>query len=272
VATSPFRDAGALVTGASSGIGAAVAVALARDGARLCLTARRRDRLEEVAAACREAGSPSVALHDDDLADREAPARVFAAATKALGAVDVLVNDAGFAVPGLSEKADPDRVARMIDVNVGAHVALTRLALPGMLDRGRGWILTVSSMAGILPAPYQASYAGSKAFLLNWSESLREEVRPRGVRVTALCPGVTDTEFFVAAGYRGGSRYTDAKMPADRVARAGLRALARGKPRVVPGLTNRMLVFVGTRLSPRWLVQYVARRLMSRRTDRRGGT
>jgi short-subunit dehydrogenase len=175
------------------------------------------------------------------------------------------VLNAGFAVPGLFEKSSPERTAAMLQVNVGAHVALARLLLPGMLERKKGWILSVASMAGLMPAPYQSGYAGTKAFLLNWSESLREEVRFRGVRVTALCPGITDTEFFVAAGYRGSNKFTESKMPAATVARVGLRALAKGKPRVVPGALNKTLIFVGTRLSPRWFVQMVARKLMSRR-------
>ena len=263
--TSPYQGLGALVTGASSGIGAAVARLLAADGARLALTARRADRLLALVGECRALGSPAVQAIPDDLADRGAPARIAATAGAALGAVDVLVNNAGFAVPGLSERAPTERVTTMIEVNVTAHVALTRLLLPGMLERGTGYVLTVASMAGILPAPYQAGYAGTKAFLLNWSESLREEVRARGVRVTALCPGITDTEFFEAAGYKGSNKFTNSKMPAARVARAGLRALAKGRPRVVPGAINKTLAFVGMRLSPRWVVQAVARKLMARR-------
>ena len=133
------------------------------------------------------------------------------------------------------------------------------------LKAGTGYVLSVASMAGIMPAPYQAGYAGTKAFLLNWSESFREEVRSRGIRVTALCPGITDTEFFEAAGYRGANKFTSSKMPADRVAKAGLRALACDRPRVVPGVVNKILIFAGTRLSPRSLVQFVARKLMARR-------
>jgi short-subunit dehydrogenase len=267
---SAFRDARALVTGASSGIGAAVARRLAAAGARLVVTARRADRLESLAAECRALGAPEAhAFAGDaaDLADRAAPARVAAAATERLGGVDVLVNNAGFAVPGQAERSSTERTLRMIDVNVAAPVALTRLLLPPMLERRRGWILNVASMAGIMPAPWQASYAGTKAFLLNWSESVREEVRSRGVHVTALCPGITDTEFFEAAGYRGSNRFTKSRMPADRVAKAGLSALAKGKPRVVPGAINKTLIFVGTRLSPRWLVQRVAAGLMRRRPE-----
>jgi short-subunit dehydrogenase len=260
-----FRGVGALVTGASSGIGVAIARRLAGAGARLVLTARRGDRLEATAAECRAAGSPDVAVVEGDLADRAFPPRLAERATQALRGVDLLVLNAGFSVPGLSERASVERVERMIEVNVTSHVTLTRLLLPAMLERGRGWVLAVSSMAGILPAPFQSAYAGTKAFLLNWSESLREEVKDRGVVVTALCPGITDTEFFEAAGYRGSNRFTRSKMPAERVAKAGLAALAKRKPRVVPGALNKTLVFVGTRLSPRRVVQVVARKLMLRR-------
>jgi len=262
---SAFSGLGVLVTGASAGIGVALARRLADAGARLALSARRVDRLEETAAACRAAGAPEVHVIAADLGDRAAAERLAASATERLGAVDVLVNNAGFGVAGLSERAPTDRVTAMIDVNVVAPVALTRALLPGMLERRKGYVLNVASMAGILPAPFQAGYAGTKAFLLNWSESLREEVRARGVVVTALCPGVTDSEFFEVAGYRGSNKFLKHRMSADKVAAVGLAALARGKPRVVPGALNKTLVFVGTRLSPRWLTQSVARRLMVRR-------
>jgi uncharacterized protein len=265
VAASPFRDAGALVTGASSGIGVAIAKELAKSGARLALTARRAGLLEAVADECRELGSPAVAVIVDDLADPGAAARIAERATAVLNGVDVLVNNAGFAVPGLSERADPARVAAMIQVNCASPVALTRLLLPSMVERGRGWILNVSSMAGIVPAPFQAGYAGTKAFNLNWSESLREEVASRGVVVSALCPGVTDTEFFEAAGYRHLGKFMKYRMPAEPVAKAGIRALLRKKPRVVPGALNKALMFVGVRLAPRRLLQYVAGKLMGSR-------
>lgn len=262
---SPFRDVGALVTGASSGIGVEIAKQLARAGARLALTARRADRLEAVAQECRTLGSPSVTVIVEDLGDPATPVRLAEHATKALSGVDLLVNNAGFAVPGLSERASPERVAAMIELNIQAPVALTRALLPAMLDRRKGWILNVASMAGILPAPYQSSYAGTKAFLLNWSESLREEVLKRGVVVTALCPGITATEFFEVAGYKGMNGFMKMAMSPEPVARAGLRALVKSKPRVVPGALNKTIVFVGTRLAPRRLVQVVARKLMAQR-------
>lgn len=260
----PFRGARALVTGASSGIGADLARRLADQGCPLAITARRRDRLEALAVELSARGSPAVHVVVEDLADREAAARVAARARETLGGVDVLVNNAGFAAPGLTERVSLQRTLAMIDVNVVAPVVLTRLLLPAMLEARRGWILNVASVAGIGPAPYQAGYSGTKAFLLHFSESFREEVRDRGVVVTALCPGITDTEFFEAAGYRGSNRFLRWKATSDRVAVAGLRALARGRCRVVTGWQNRALVFT-TRFAPRWLIQRVAAGLMRRR-------
>ena len=264
----PFAGARALVTGASSGSGADVARQLADVGCALVVTARRADRLEALAVELRGRGAPAVHVVVEDLASREGAARVAAAATAALGGVDVLVNNAGFAVPGLTERAPLDRTLAMIDVNVVAPVILTRALLPAMLEARRGFVLNVASVAGIGPAPYQAGYSGSKAFLLHWSESFREEVRDRGVAVTALCPGITDTEFFEAAGYKGTNRFLRWKMSSERVARAGLAALARNRCRVVTGWQNKLLVFT-TRLSPRWLIQGVAARLMRRRSPGR---
>jgi short-subunit dehydrogenase len=257
-----YEGLGALVTGASSGIGKEIALELARLGARLVVSARRLERLEGIAEQCRSLGSPEVHVEPAELANREEVERLAERATKSLGAVDVLVANAGFGAAGLFERSDPDRLSEMIDVNVRAAVLLARALLPGMLDRGRGGVLAVSSMAGILPAPYQSAYAGTKAYLVNWAESVHQETKGRGVAVTALCPGVTATEFFEVAGYRATTKFLDSRMAPDRVARAGLRALSRGQVRVVPGFGNRLLVFLGMRLSSRRLVGWVSKRLM----------
>lgn len=249
------------MTGASSGIGAALARALARDGAALALSARRADRLDALAAECRALGAPAAHVVADDLGDVAGPARVAAAAVALLGGVDVLVNNAGFGVPGLSERMPLDRALAMVDVNVRAPLVLTRTLLPAMVERRRGWVLQVASVAGLAPSPYHAAYAGTKAFLANWAESMHEELRGRGVVVTALCPGVTDTEFFDAAGYPK-SGFLARRMSSEKVARVGLAALAKGRARAVPGLLNKLLVVVGTRLAPRGLTRRVAGRLM----------
>lgn len=259
-----YRDLGCLVTGASSGIGRHIAEQLAAQGARLVLTARREDRLEDVAQACRAAGASEVQVVVADLSDPGGPDDLFDKAVAALGHIDVLVNNAGFAVPGLFARSDLARTQAMLRVNVAAAVQLMRRAVPDMLRRKQGGVLTVSSVAGHQCAPYQAAYAGTKAFLLNLSNSVHQELKKTGVAVTALCPGVTDTEFFQAAGYRKLTGFLKWRMSPEKVARAGLRGLARGRMEVVPGFTNKMLLFT-QRFVPRSFAAAVSRRLMGGR-------
>jgi short-subunit dehydrogenase len=178
--------------------------------------------------------------------------------------VDVLVNNAGFAVPGLFASTDLERTVRLIQVNVTASVVLARLLLPGMVERDHGGLLTVASMAAYQAAPYQSAYAGSKAFLLNFSDGLHQEYKHTRVAITALCPGVTDTEFFDAAGYRKFTGFTQRRMPSMRVAKAGLAGLAKGRMEVVPGFGNRLLLFA-ERFCSRRFVASLSRRLMGGR-------
>jgi uncharacterized protein len=259
-----FRDLRCLVTGASAGIGREIARALAREGARLALTARRADRLEALAAEARDAGAPEVHVLAFDLAEADAPDLLADAAEAALGGVDLLVNNAGFAVPGSFQRSDPERTRAMLRVNVEAPTRLMRRLLPPMAARGHGAVLNVSSLAAFQPAPFQAAYAGTKAYLLNLSESVHQEALRDGVLVTALCPGVTDTEFFDAAGYRRLGRFMEHRMPADRVARIALAALRKGRMTVVCGVKNRVLLFI-ERFAPRTFVAAVSRRLMAGR-------
>lgn len=261
-----FEDLGCLVTGASAGIGREIARLLADEGARIVVTARRRDRLE---ALCRELsarGAREAHPLEADLADPGAVDEVVRGAETALGAVDVLVNNAGFSVPGPLVRTSAERTDAMLAVNVVAATRLLHRLLPGMVQRDRGGVLTVASLAGFQAAPYQSAYAGTKAYLLNLSESVYQETKHTNVAVTALCPGVTDTEFFDAAGYRDLGAFLKHRMPAVRVARAGLDGLRRGRMTVVPGLLNRALLFV-QRFTPRRMVGEVSRRLMrGRRT------
>jgi short-subunit dehydrogenase len=259
-----YRGLGCLVTGASSGIGREIARALADEGARVVGTARRAERLEELAAELKGRGAPEAHVLVADLAETGEAARVAAEATRLLGAVDVLVNNAGFSVPGAYATSDPERTLRMVRVNVDATVVLTRTLLPGMIERKRGGVLTVSSVAGFQAAPYQAGYAGTKAFLLVFSDSIHQETKASGVSVTALCPGVTDTEFFDVAGYRHLGKFMRWRADAAKVARAGLRGLRRGKMDVVPGPLNKSLVFVQRFFSRRFAAS-VSRRLMASR-------
>ncbi|MDJ0520603.1 MAG: SDR family oxidoreductase [Planctomycetota bacterium] len=259
-----YRDLGCLVTGASSGIGADIARLLAREGARLVLTARREDRLRELADECTELGAIAAWPIVADLDEPGAPEHVATMAENHLGHVDVLINNAGFAVPGLFASTDLERTLSMIRVNVMASVELAHRLLPGMVRRKTGGILNVASMASFQAAPYQSAYAGTKAFLLNWSDGLHQEYKHTGVAITALCPGVTDTEFFDAAGYPKAAGILKWRAECLPVAELGVRALARGRMEAVPGVLNKVLLFI-QRLMPRTLVADVSRRLMGGR-------
>ena len=256
-----WQGRGVLITGASSGIGACMAELLGQAGARLVLTARRFDRLREVAARAEAAGSSEAHVVEADLSVEADVMRVAEHAVDRLGAVEVLINNAGFAVPGRADRSNAQRTQALLRVNVEACVLLAQRFLPDMVARKAGGILNVASVAGFQCAPFQASYAGSKAFLLNWSNSLHQEMRGTGVRITALCPGVTDTEFFDAAGYRNLTGFLNARMPVEPVSRAGLDAFARGRMEVVPGFSNKAIVFA-QRFVPRTWAARVARWLM----------
>lgn len=225
----------ALVTGASSGIGRALALRLARAGYDLVLVSRDEARLREVAA---QAGVPC-RLIAQDLAAPDAAARVV---ERLEGAeVDVLVNNAGFGLHG--DFADTELAAEkaMIETQVVAPVALTKLLLPGMKARGRGRILNVGSVYSYGPAPHQAIYGATKAFLLSFSAALRGELVGTGVTVTALLPGLTRTEFHSRAGI--GAKGLKG-MPADEVAEAGYRAMEAGKAVVITGGLNKVFVLL----------------------------
>ncbi len=259
-----FDDLGCLVTGASSGIGREIALLLADRHARICVTARRGDRLQALLPILLERGAKTAHAIEADLSVPQGAEHVLLKAHESLGDIDVLINNAGFSVPGRFDRANLKRTLKMIDLNVTASVVLARNLLPGMLERNRGGILNVSSVAGFQAAPYQSGYGGTKAFLLGWSNSVHQELKHTDVAMTALCPGVTDTEFFDAAGYRNLSGLLNMRMPADRVARVGVKALMRGRMEVVPGLTNKLLVFT-QRFVPRTWAAAIARRILASR-------
>ena len=248
----------ALVTGASAGIGRALAERLAASGANLVLTARRRERLEQLAGELRSRQGVEVELFAADLARLEAPGELFAF-TRGKGIpVEFLVNNAGFGAYGEFFKMDLVRQLEMVQVNIAAVVHLTHLYLPAMIERRRGDILIVASTAAFQGVPYIATYAATKAFDLLFAEALAEEVRRYGVRVCALCPGSTVSEFHQVAGQP--DRTKGRQESAKKVAEAGLRALARGKSYVISGLGN-YLGAHGQRLAPRRLVTRVAAKM-----------
>lgn len=248
-----------LITGASSGIGEAFARRLAALGRNVLLVSRSEDKL---ATLCNELGRTNrvraqyVVL---DLSEPDAAERLFAEAQKRGLEIDMLVNNAGFGSFGDFLKKDLGRELNMIDLNVKTLVDLTYRFLAPMRERKRGAIINVASTAGFQPVPFMAVYAATKAFVLSFSEALWEENRPYGIEVLALCPGVTDTNFFEAAhGHKPPAR---AAQSADEVVDAALKALGRGKGHVVSGLVNFVMVET-QRLLPRSAVVRVAGRMM----------
>ncbi|WP_432840136.1 SDR family NAD(P)-dependent oxidoreductase [Dactylosporangium sp. CA-092794] len=231
-----LADQTALITGASSGLGAAFARELAARGAHLILVARSRDKLEALAARLRAADRVRVDVLPADLTRPDAVTRL-GAQVDALGrGVDILINDAGFGTYGDVIAADPVRLHDQVQLNVAALLDLTRTYLPGMTARGRGVIINVASLSAFQPMPHMAVYAATKAFVLSFTEALWTETRPSGVRVLALCPGPTATPFHAATGSEDGS-FGKHRTPEQVVATA-LRALDRDVPSVVDGRFN----------------------------------
>jgi len=252
-------SAAGLVTGASSGIGLELAGCLAADGHDVVLVARRRDRLEDVGRElARRYGVRWWAIAAD-LAHPAAPGEIVRQLQSFGVSVDLLVNNAGFGALGPLATLDPETLGRMLEVNVVALTRLTRLLLPGMLERRSGRILNVASTAGFVPGPLMAVYYASKAYVISLSEALAEELRGSGVTVTVLCPGPTRTEFQEVAGM-GATRLF--KMPgvmdAAAVAQRGYAGLKAGRRIVIPGPLNRALPFA-IRFAPRTLVARVAK-------------
>ena len=230
----------ALVTGASSGFGTVFARSLRARGHHVILVARREDRLLSLQKEL--GGEEGATVLVQDLAAAGGADRVLDELEKRGLAVDVLVNNAGVGLttPFLEQSAD--RIRGMIDLNVRAVVELTRGLLPPMIERRRGAIVNVSSIAAFQPVPYMGVYAATKAFILSFTEALSHEIRGSGVRLQALCPGPTATEFLEVSETHSGLLVT--KMPmlsAGDVVKASLDGLDRGKLRVIPGLGNRLL-------------------------------
>jgi hypothetical protein len=243
-----------LVTGASAGLGAEFARQCRARGDALVLVARRRERLDALAAELGDAHV--IAL---DLAEPGAPARLLAEVEAQGLTVQTLINNAGFGLAGRFVDQPAERLLGMIALNVTALTELCRLVLPGMIERRRGFLLNVASTAAFQAGPNSAVYYASKAYVLSLTEALHEEAKGKGVHVTALCPGPTATEFFDVAGSAGGQL---ARLATDPVAvvRAGLDGLAGNRAIVVPGFRNK-LTSQATRFLPRATVRRIVSRL-----------
>lgn len=248
-----------LITGASSGIGEVFARKLAARGQNVLLVARSEDKLITL---CNELGRSNsvraqyVAL---DLSKPDSAARLFEEAKKRDLSVDMLVNNAGFGSMGEFSQLDLARELNMIDLNIKSLVELTHRFLAPMLERKQGAIINVASTAGFQPVPFMGTYAATKAFVLSFSEALWEENRPHGIQIMALCPGVTDTNFFEAA--RGQKPPARVSQTPEDVVDTALRGLKRGKSHVISGWTNFLMV-ESERVAPRSLVVRLAGRMM----------
>ncbi len=238
-AAQDFRGKWALVTGASSGIGAALARQLAAHRVKLILTARRKDRLENLAAELAAAGSETRILVAD-LNDPAAPQQIYDATEGAGLAVDILMNNAGLGQYGVFHLSPAEQELSQVRVNCEAVVRLARLFVPRMVERHRGWVLIVASTASFQPIPYISTYAATKVFDRFFALGLAAEVARFGVKVTALCPGPTESEFFDVAH---AGVFKRGAQPADDVARQAVAALFRGRRVVIPNVKGRFTAF-----------------------------
>ena len=258
----PTPDGTCLVTGASSGIGSEIARSLARRGLGVTLVARRKERLEALAAELRNAYGVRVETLACDVSDPDAR-EYLVADVEALGlSVDVLVNNAGFGTGGPFHTLDAAREVEMVRLNCEAVVALCGAFVPAMTQRGRGAVLNVASTIGFQPVPREATYGATKAFALSFSEALRSDLVGTGVTVTALCPGPVRTAFMDDPGVEEGASRLPRAMWVDAsvVAEQGIRGLDRGRRTVIPGVMNRAGAFAG-RHTHRGLLMAVGRRI-----------
>jgi len=249
----------ALVTGASSGIGYELAKLFAQDGKNIVVVARSQDRLEKLKTEIENKSGTKVIVLVKDLSKPDAPQEISSELEKKNINVDVLVNNAGFPVFGEFAETDLKEELDMIQVNITALTHFTKLFLKKMVENKSGWVLNVSSTAAFSPFPLQSIYAASKAYVLSFSEAVANELQGTGVRVTCLCPGVTDTRFY-ERGNVWNAKYakTWKRMDAARVAKVGYVALKKGRVMVNPGLSNSLAAF-SLRFFPRKLVTRFAR-------------
>lgn len=248
-----------LITGASSGIGVVLARVFARNGHALALVARRKVRLEALASEIEQASGKRPLVIVADLAKPEAPAQIKQALDAAGLEPNYVVNNAGYGLFGAASARDRNEQLRMIDVNMRAITALALMFVPS-LERHRGGILNVGSMAGFMPGPHMAVYYATKAYVRSFSDALRRELKRRGIRVTNLAPGPVPTEFGKRAGTRSDTAPALLTQSAEHVAELGYRGLMRDKALVVPGAINRMAIA---------LVRFVPRRVVLAAVERR---
>src|SRR5919206_4848064 len=258
------RKLTALVTGASGGIGEEIARLFAADGHDLVLVARGEEKLKRLAEELGATHNVNARVLASDLSRPEAPREIFDEVSREGAGVDALVNNAGVGSWGLFAETDLKQELDLLQINVVALTHLTKLFLPQMIARRRGYVLNVASTAAFQPGPLMAVYYASKAYVLSFTEALANECEGTGVRISALCPGPTETGFVTAAGMSESKLFDRGAMTAREVALAGYRGLLAGKTVVIPGARNALLArTVG--FMPRKLVTKVVRGIQERR-------
>ncbi len=258
----PLNGKTALVTGASSGLGAEFARQLAACGCHLILVARREDRLKQLKQELLAQHPVKVQVFTTDLAIADAPQKLYTTIKAAGLSVDILINNAGFGIYGEHAKIPWPQEQQMLMLDILAVMQLTKLVLPEMLKRDCGYILQISSIGAYQPSPTYASYSAAKTFVLYFGEALNYELRNTQVSCTVLAPGVTATEFLQVAGQKPSLYQRLVMMQSSEVVRIGLKALFRRKPSVMPGWLNGFMVWSNRFIPRRWSAA-IAYRLMT---------
>jgi short-subunit dehydrogenase len=249
----------ALVTGGSTGIGAALAEVFAEHGHHLILVARNREKLETRARDIKARFGVDVVCLPEDLSDPQGPGRLYRTVIDRSLDVHYLVNNAGIGLYGKFATTDLVRELEMVQLNATSVMELTKRFLPAMIERRSGRVLNVASTAAFVPGPWMSVYYATKAFVLSFSQAIDYELKPYGITVTTLCPGPTQSEFKVRAASQRSRLFEAFVMDAPRVARVGYDGMMKGKSVAIPGLRNK-LIPVAARLAPRPLIAQLSHR------------
>lgn len=259
-----MTNALALITGASSGIGAELAREHAAAGGDLILVARSKEPMEKLAEELRQTHATTSTIIVKDLAQCGAGEELYAE-VKSLGfQIDYLINNAGFGGHGRFADRTLEEDSGMIHLNIVTLMVLTKLFLPDMLARNSGRILNVGSVAGFMPGPLQAVYYATKAFVNSFTEALSNELTGSNVTATVLCPGLTESGFMARGGLEGVNALKMPLATSEDVAKYGYRAMVKGEPVAVHGMSNKLLINLGLPLIPRSLVLKVSRAMMEK--------
>ncbi len=257
----PFSGKTTLITGGSGGIGFELARLFLRAGSKVILIGSSAKKLEEASNRLEKEFGAKIITLAKDLSPSSASREVFEVTQKWPAPVDILVNNAGFGISGYFHSMPELELFKMVRLNTHTVLELTRLYLPGMVERGFGRILNVASTAAFQGIPIEAAYAASKAFVLTLSEGLHDELKSKGVGVTCLCPGPTETSFFTRGSINASTVIKRVMMSPEAVAKTGFNALIKQKPVVIAGFRNKFMIFT-ERFAPRKWVTKIARKMV----------